>query len=222
MATLTERMRPKTFTDVVGQDEALDRIGFVSKTSGLQGQVFLLTGLSGTGKTTIARLIANKVACGEHTCITEIDAIDVTLDLLRQWERDCQYTPLFGSAYCYVINEVHNLGTKSISRLQTTLEDPNVCKNSTWVFTTTSQGQQRMFDTKFDALPFLSRAHHIELSKNEKTISAFAQRAHDIALECGCGEKPIEFYVDLVFKCGGNLRKVIKEIESGHTLLEAT
>src|SRR5262245_17092896 len=54
---LAEQYRPRAWADVVGQDRAVNRIqGLVKR--GLGGRAFWLSGQSGTGKTTIARLIA--------------------------------------------------------------------------------------------------------------------------------------------------------------------
>ena len=58
---LTELYRPRTWSDVVGQDEVLATIATLRK-RGLGGRAYVLTGKSGTGKTTIGRLIASEVA----------------------------------------------------------------------------------------------------------------------------------------------------------------
>ncbi len=59
--TLTEQYRPKTWADVVGQDKAIARIQALAK-RGLAGRAFWIAGASGTGKTTIARILAREVA----------------------------------------------------------------------------------------------------------------------------------------------------------------
>src|SRR5205823_2616234 len=59
---LTEKYRPATWADVVGQQKTVERIRQLAERGGLTGRAFFLTGQSGTGKTTIARLIAQEVA----------------------------------------------------------------------------------------------------------------------------------------------------------------
>lgn len=57
MLSLYEQYRPTTWADVVGQPKVVARIQLMAK-RGLTGRAFWLTGASGTGKSTIARLIA--------------------------------------------------------------------------------------------------------------------------------------------------------------------
>src|SRR4051812_16849702 len=61
MASLFEQYRPASWAEVVGQDKALAKIETLRK-RGLGGRAWLITGQSGTGKTTIARLLAGEVA----------------------------------------------------------------------------------------------------------------------------------------------------------------
>src|SRR5262249_4680832 len=65
-APLTEQYRPKTWQDVVGQDKVVNRL-LALRRRGLAGRAYWLSGPSGTGKTTIARLIAAEVA--EEFCV---------------------------------------------------------------------------------------------------------------------------------------------------------
>src|SRR5262245_8432250 len=81
---LTEQYRPKSWDEVAGQDKVIGRIRALAK-RGLAGRAYWLSGASGTGKTTIARLIAAEVA-GEWD-IDEIDAAALTVAQLRDIER---------------------------------------------------------------------------------------------------------------------------------------
>lgn len=215
MVALHEKYRPQEFTDVVGQDKAIKRLHCLMKTCGLDGQVYWLVGDSSTGKTTLARLIADAVA--DHCTTHEIDAQDVTMDLIRDWEAKAQYRSLYGG-YAFIINEAHGLSNKAVSRLQTVLDDAGVQKNTTWVFTTTHQGEERLFGDKFDALPFLSRAVCVELASDDTTLLAFAKRAQWIAQQEGVDGQPLDAYVSLLQECGGNLRQALQRIASGEML----
>ena len=63
---LHESYRPHAWSDVIGQDKALAKIDALRK-RGLSGRSYWISGQSGTGKTTIARLIAAEVAeADEH------------------------------------------------------------------------------------------------------------------------------------------------------------
>jgi len=72
---LHEQYRPASWPEVVGQDKVLAKIQTLRK-RGLAGRAFWITGQSGTGKTTIARLIAAELA--DETAIEEVDAETLT------------------------------------------------------------------------------------------------------------------------------------------------
>lgn len=69
---LTEQYRPKSWDDVVGQDKIVSKIQALAK-RGLAGRAYWLSGQSGTGKTTIARVIAADVA--DAFFISELDVL---------------------------------------------------------------------------------------------------------------------------------------------------
>ena len=71
MQSLHEQYRPQTWDEVIGQDRAIAKIQAVAR-RGLSGRAFWIAGQSGTGKTTIARLIAKEVA--DPFCVVEMDA----------------------------------------------------------------------------------------------------------------------------------------------------
>lgn len=73
---LVEQYRPATWDAVVGQDKAIAKIRQVGK-RGLAGRAFWISGQTGTGKTTIAKLIAADVA--DEFGIDEIDAEGLTV-----------------------------------------------------------------------------------------------------------------------------------------------
>lgn len=216
MTTLYERYRPRTFAEVCGHEKAMKRLLTLHRTVGLQGQVLWITGESGTGKTTLARIVASLVAddCTTH----EVDAQDVSLDQLREWERIARFRPLFGDGYAFIVNEAHGLSTKAVSRLQTVLEDRHVQENSTWLFTTTNKGEQQLFDTRMDACPFLSRAVSIKLELDSDTVMAMAQRLQTIAREQEVDGKPVGDYVQLLTDCRFNMRQALQRIASGEML----
>ncbi len=88
-APLAEQYRPRTWADVVGQDKAIARIRALADRAGLTGRAFFLSGSSGTGKTTIGRLIAAEVASDWDT--EELDAGALTVASLREIERGLSY-----------------------------------------------------------------------------------------------------------------------------------
>jgi DNA polymerase-3 subunit gamma/tau len=79
---LTEKYRPSSWGEVVGLDKIVARVRQLSQ-RGLAGRAYWISGQSGTGKTTIARLIAQDVASEWDT--EEIDAGALTCAALRDW-----------------------------------------------------------------------------------------------------------------------------------------
>ena len=211
MVALYEKLRPKTFDDFVGFSEQIQRLESLREACGFGGQVFWISGYSGTGKTTLARIIAADVADPIET--EEMDAQDLSVDRIRQIEKMAHYHP-YREAQAYIINEAHTLNTKSVSRLQTALEEPQVQKNVTMIFTTTNKGQQHLFDTKLDAFPFLSRAIEINLEVTDQTchqiVSYLSRIAGQFSLQCG---DLTDFYIE---RCKGNIRMALQKIASGN------
>jgi replication factor C subunit 2/4 len=72
-----EKYRPSKWSDVIGQDKVIGRIQALAQRGSLSGRAYWLSGQSGTGKTTIARLIAQDVA--DPFLIQEVDASALTI-----------------------------------------------------------------------------------------------------------------------------------------------
>src|SRR5262249_12646170 len=85
MAPLAELFRPATWGDVVGQDKVVNRIQTLAK-RGLAGRAYWISGQSGTGKTSIARLLGLEVA--DELLIREVDAASLTVAALRELEAE--------------------------------------------------------------------------------------------------------------------------------------
>jgi ABC-type transport system involved in cytochrome c biogenesis ATPase subunit len=88
MASLFEAYRPHTLAEVVGRAAAVRQIQAVLSRS-WGGRAFWIAGDSGTGKTTIARVIAAVGASEFGT--EELDSQNLTPAKLREIERDCSY-----------------------------------------------------------------------------------------------------------------------------------
>ena len=108
MQSLFEQYRPSSWDEVVGQDKTIRQIQTVSKRGGIGGRAFWISGQSGTGKTTIARLIANEIA--DPFSVDEFDAGALTADKLRAIERSqTMYGMGSKSGRAFVVNEAHGL-----------------------------------------------------------------------------------------------------------------
>jgi replication-associated recombination protein RarA len=209
---LAEKYRPTTWEQVVGQDRAVATLRRIEERSGFGGRAVWISGPSGTGKTTIARIIAHSVADPFFT--REYHSADqLTAAELAECERTMYLTAWGKGGRAFIINEAHGLRAQAQRHLDGLLEPvPDRC---VWIFTTTWDGEEALFDG-IDARPLLGRCIQVRLT-NQGLAQAFGRRAMEIARAEGLDGQPESAYIRLMQRpdVRNSMRAALQAIEAG-------
>jgi len=225
---LADEYRPRVWGDLVGQNHIRAVVDRLRARRGLHGRAFVICGKSrkpkpgakateggaksGTGKTTVAMLIAYEVANGQY--IRELGAGDLTAAKLLDEERDMRYVPIKGDGHVRIVNEFHRLTPGATAQLLDILE--RLSPIVTWIFTSTVDTDCWARES-CDKAAFFSRCLPLRLTTQGLAIP-FAKRLREIATTEGLNGRPESAYVSLVNRCRGNFREALQAIEAGEML----
>ena len=141
---LYRKWRPKTFSDVIGQDHITETLK-KQVAEGRTSHAYLFTGTRGTGKTTCAKILAKAVNCehpvdgdpcnacpsclgidnGSFLDVLELDAASNNgVDQVRALRDEAIYAPANVKKRVYIVDEVHMLSTPAFNALLKILEEP--------------------------------------------------------------------------------------------------
>lgn len=141
---IARKWRPQTFEDVVGQSHVTRTLQNALRSQRV-AHAYLFTGARGVGKTSVARILAKALNCGQgpgdtpcNACsncteITQGNAPDVLeidgasnrgIDNIRELRETARYRPAKSRYKIYIIDEVHMLTTEAFNALLKTLEEP--------------------------------------------------------------------------------------------------
>ena len=185
--------RPQTFGEVAGQEHIVTTLKNAIKENRIS-HAYLFAGPRGTGKTTVAKLLAKALNCTgenppcdqcpnckaitvwEHPDVIEIDAASNNgVDEVRDLIDKVKYAPINGKYKVYIIDEVHMMSTGAFNALLKTLEEPPA--HIVFVLATTEPHKilptiisrcQRFDFKKVENHDIISRLEYVLKSENKK------------------------------------------------------
>jgi len=177
---LALKYRPQSFDNLIGQEVVVETITNSIKANKVPN-AYLFTGIRGTGKTTIARIVAKALNCSNgienlckenlcenceaitnssHIDVLEMDAASKTgVDDVRDLIEFSRYGPTSAKYKIFIIDEVHMLSKQAFNALLKTLEEPP--EYLKFIFATT--------EIKKIPITVLSRCQRFDLSRIKST-----------------------------------------------------
>ncbi len=213
--TLYRTYRPKTFKEVVGRDDII-RILTRQLVADTLTHAYLFSGIRGTGKTTMARLLAKAANCsnrdpasGEpcNACapctatnngvspdVVEIDAAsNRRIEEVRQLREHVRYVPASSRYKVYIIDEAHMLTREAANALLKTLEEPPL--HAIFILATTEL--EKVPDTIFSRCQHYSFGR-LPLERIQERLRALA-RAEGVSVDA-------EVVKEIARRSAGSLR----------------
>jgi len=156
---LYRKYRPQNFEEVLGQEHIVSVLSGALK-QGRIAHAYLFSGPRGTGKTSVARILAKELGC-QGLDLVEIDAASSRgIDEIRALREAVRLAPFQSQYKVYVIDEVHMLTKEAFNAILKTLEEPP--SHSIFVLAT----------TEFEKIPetVVSRCQHFSFRRLAESV----------------------------------------------------
>ena len=209
---LYEKYRPQTLDDFIGQPKMKKQLQTIMGRSEFDRDAFWIQGPSGTGKTSLAHIIANRLVETDQAII-ELDGDECNVAMLNDIKYSIGLYPAKGKWKVYIVNEAHAMSRQAVQGWLTLLE--KLPKYRLVIFTTTELIQDDLFGN-FSS-PFARRCKVLNFT-NQGLAQDMAERTREISQCEGLDGKPITAYVRLIQDCKNNLGLALQRIEAGEMI----
>lgn len=234
---LYRKYRPQTFAEIIGQEHVVKTLSNAISSGGIS-HAYLFSGGRGTGKTTLARLLAKAVNCqnrknnqfepcnqcsscreineGRALDLIEIDAASHRgIDEIRELREGIRFVPTKSKYKVFILDEAHQLSKDAANALLKTLEEPPA--HAIFVLATTEIHKMiptiisrcQRFDFRKLTLPEIVKRLEI-LSEKEK-IKIKKPALELIALNSGGSLRDAESLLDQVLSFSGTKAEIQTE-----------
>lgn len=195
---LARKYRPKDFNEVLGQESVVKSLSNIieKKTS----SAFLFYGSSGIGKTSLARICAEKLNCSKFE-LKELDAASNSgVNNMREIISMQDYYPLNNSSRVFIIDEAHGLSKSAWDVMLKAIEEPP--ENNYWFFCT----------TEVNKVPKTIRTRCVEFHLKPLSKNILKTHLLNIASKenINCPEKSFDIITDV---SEGSPRKALKLLQ---------
>lgn len=192
------KYRPRKFSEVLGNEGVVQLLLKRSRAGTLTEQSMLFGGPKGTGKTTLARIVAMAIVCQDKqdgepcgscpscvsvlgetsTCVEELDAASQgTVDKIREMVRDSEYESLDGTGNIYILDEAQRLSPASQDAMLKAIEDRSI---TAMMCTTEPHKIRGAMRSRLEEYPISAPSTNSMVSRLE-SICASEQIPHDPA-----------------------------------------
>jgi DNA polymerase-3 subunit gamma/tau len=208
---IARKYRPQTFREVVSQEAIVTTLKNALRFD-KAAHAYLFCGSRGVGKTTLARLFAKALNCGQlredlepcnecPSCLEiasgqSLDVIEIDgasnrgIDDIRQINETVGYAPSHGKYKIYIIDEVHMLTKEAFNALLKTLEEPP--ERAKFFFATTESHK---------VLPtIISRCQRFDLSRIDPSL--ISSKLQEIVLDLNRSAEPAALHLIASFSEG--------------------
>lgn len=208
---LYEQYRPQSFNEFIGQDKVKRQLEVITSRPQWDRDVFWIQGMSGTGKTSLAWIMAKQVA--QELFIKELDGHKCDVEAVDELSHDLCLMASGGSWRVVIVNEAHAMTRRAVQAWLTLLE--RLPKHTLIIFTTTEDLKAGLF--KDFSKPFARRCKMFDFT-NQGLAQNMAERAKQIAQAENLDGQPIQRYVRLIQDCKNNLGEALQRIEQAEMM----